>query len=304
MSGESRRERVVSVTEAAALVKDGAVVGLSGFSYQNPPMALVREIIRRRVRDLTIVSGPTSGIETDLLIGAGCVRRVVTAGVAFEKVIPIAPAFRRAAESGAIEVWECDECIWHLALKAAAWGMPHILWRGGVGTSLPELNRDLQEVEVDGSRYLKIPPVRPDVVYLHVAEADVFGNLRTAREAYLGRTFAERALALACRGPVVASCETIVPNDEVVENPERTFVRGALVVELPHGSHPGGTSGRSIPDLDHYREYAAAGEAARKGEPGAYQAYLERYVYGPDDLDDYLKVVGSSRLKSLRMRPA
>jgi len=304
MSGENRRERVVSVTEAATLVKDGSVVGLSGFSFQNPPMALVREIIRRRVRDLTIVSGPTSGIETDLLIGAGCVRRVITAGVAFEKVIPIAPAFRRAAEAGAIDVWECDECIWHLALKAAAWGMPYILWRGGVGTSLPELNRDLQEVEVDGMRYLKVPPVRPDIVFLHAPEADGFGNLRMAREAYLGRAFAERALVLACRGPVVGSCDRIVPNDEVVESPERTLVRGALVVELPNGSHPGGTSGRSIPDLDHYREYTAAGEAARKGEPGRYQAYLERYVYGPDNHDDYLKVVGASRLEVLRMRPA
>jgi glutaconate CoA-transferase subunit A len=304
MSGEDRRERLTSVTEAAALVQDGAVVGLSGFSYQNPPMALVREIIRRRVRDLTIVSGPTSGIETDLLIGAGCVRRVVTAGVAFEKVIPIGPAFRRAAEAGTIEVWECDECIWHLALKAAAWGMPHILWRGGVGTSLPELNRDLREVEVDGRLYLKVPPVRPDVVFLHAAEADPFGNVRLAREAYLGRAFAERALALACRGPIVATCERIVPNDDTVEDPGRTIVRGALVLELPHGSHPGGTSGRLIPDLEHYREYAAAGEAARKGEPEAYQRYLERYVYGPDDHDDYLKTVGAPRLQALRMRPA
>src|SRR5262245_49883587 len=188
------------------------VVGLSGFSYQGPPMAIVREIIRRRLKDLTIVSGPTSGLETDLLIGAGCVRRVVTAGVAFERVAAIAPAFRRAAERDDLSVWECDECIWHLALKAAAWGMPFVLWRGGVGTSLPELNPELREVVQDGRRHLRIPPVRPDIVFLHAAEADAYGNVRAAREAYLGRSFSERALALACRGPVVASVERIVSN--------------------------------------------------------------------------------------------
>ncbi len=300
MSGTARAERVTSLSEAAAFVRDGMVVGLSGFSYQNPPMALVREILRRRVKDLTVVSGPTSGIETDLLIGAGVVRRVVTAGVAFERVAPIAPAFRRAAEKGEIDVWECDECLWHLALKAAAWDMPYLLWRGGVGSSIPELNRDLREVEESGRRYLRVPPVRPDVVYLHAAEADAYGNVRVAREAYLGRSFAERALALACRGPVIASVERIVPNDDVVEDPARTLLRGALVVEVPFGAHPGGTSGRTVPDLDHYREYAAAGEARREGDPRPYQNYLERHVYGPQDHDDYVRTIGIERLESLR----
>jgi glutaconate CoA-transferase subunit A len=299
--GGERAERIIGIAEATSLVRDGMTVGLSGFSYQNPPMALVREIIRRRVRDLTIVSGPTSGIETDLLIGAGCVRRVVSAGVAFEGVAGIAPAFRRAAEEGAIVVWECDECLWHLALKAAAWGVPHLLWRGGVGSSIPELNPDIEEIETAGGRWLKVPPVAPDIVFLHAAEADPFGNVRMAREAYLKRTFAERVLALACRGEVIASVETIVENDDVVEDPARTVVRGARVVEIPAGAHPGGTSGRSVPDLDHYRQYAAAGEERRKGRPEAYQRYLERYVYGLADHDDYRRTVGRERLESLRM---
>lgn len=301
---ETRAARVIAAAEAAALVRDGMVVGLSGFSYQNPPMALVREIIRRRLRDLTIVSGPTSGLETDLLIGAGCVKRVVSAGVVFERVLPIAPAFRRAAEKGEIEVWECDECIWHLALKAGAWAMPYVLWPGAVGTSIPELNSDIEEVEEGGRRYLRIPPIRPDIVLLHAAEADPYGNVRLARQAYLGRAFAERALALACRGPVVASVERVVSNDAVVDDPALTLLRGALVVEAPWGAHPGGASGRYVPDLAHYREYADAGEARRKGDAAGYQRYLERFVYGIDDHDAYLRTVGTDRLEALRLRAA
>ena len=297
----ARAERVADLGEVAALLRDGMVVGLSGFSYQNPPMAIVREIIRRGVKDLTVVSGPTSGLETDLMIGAGCVRRVVTAGVAFERVAAIAPAFRRAAERDELSVWECDECIWHLALKAAAWGMPHLLWRGGVGTSLPELNPDLEEVTEGGRRYVRVPPVRPDIVFLHAAEADPFGNVRVAREAYLGRMFSEKALALACRGPVVATVERIVPNLDVAASPERTIVRGALVVAAPWGAHPGGVSGRYVPDLAHYREYAAAGEARRRDDPVPYQAYLERHVFGPDDHEAYVKEIGAMRLDGLGM---
>ncbi len=300
----SRAERVADLAEAAALVRDGMTVGLSGFSYQNPPMAIVRALIRRGVKDLTVVSGPTSGIETDLLIGAGCVRRVVSAGVAFERVAGIAPAFRRSAERGEIAVWECDECVWHLALKAAAWGLPHVLWRGAVGTSLPELNPDLVEVRENGRLYLRVPPVQPDIVFLHLAEADAHGNARAAREAYLGRSFSERALALACRGPVVATVERIVPGEETAASPERTLVRGALVVETPWGAHPGGVSGRYVPDLEHYREYAAAGEARRRGDPVPYQRYLERHVYGAEEHDDYVKTIGADRLEGLRMAPA
>jgi len=296
-----RRERVLGLKEAAALVRDGMIVGLSGFSYQNPPMAIVREIIRRRLKDLTIVSGPTSGLETDLLIGAGCVRRVVTAGVAFERVAAIAPAFRRAAEKGGLDVWECDECIWHLALKAAAWGIPHILWRGGVGTSLPELNPDLREVQEGGRRYIRVPRVQPDIVFLHAAEADPFGNVRMAREAYLGRTYSERALALACRGPVVATVERIVSNAEVAASPEWTTVRGALVVLAPWGAHPGGVAGRYLPDLEHYREYAAAGEALVRGDSEPYRRYLDRHVEEPDGHDAYVSSIGASRLQALQV---
>ncbi len=176
-----------------------------------------------------------------------------------------------------------------------------MLWRRGDGTSSTELNGEIEEVLEGGRRYLKVPPIRPDLVFLHAPEADVHGNVLTASEAYLGRTFSERALALASRGPVVASVERLVSNDVVVAEPYRTLVRGALVTVIPGGSHPGGTSGRFIPDLEHYAEYCEAGEERRRGDPVPYQRYLERYVYGPQDHEDYLRMIGVDRLDRLRM---
>ena len=65
--------------------------------------------------------------------------------------------------------------------------------------------------------------------------------------------------------------------------------------------HPGGVSGRYVPDLEHYREYAAAGEARRRDDPVPYQAYLERHVFGPDDHEAYVKEIGAMRLDGLGM---
>lgn len=260
-----RADALIDLDDAAAQVENGMTVGLSGFSYQGPPMAIVERLIARGLRDLTLVAGPTAGIETDVLIAAGCVRRVVAAGVALERVAGIAPAFRRAAESGAIEVWECDECIWYVALKAAAWGVPYLLWRGGVGTSLPELNPDLVEIEGHGGRFLQVPAIRPDIVFVHAAEADRFGNVRVAREAYLGRSFAERALAEACAGPLIATVEQIVDNARVAAEPERTLLFGARVALAPNGARPGGVSGRYAPDLAAIAAYARRAESGARG---------------------------------------
>ena len=301
---DGRQTRTIGVVEAVDRVADGITVGLSGFSYQSPPMAVVRQIIRRGIRDLTIVSGPTAGIETDLLIGAGCVRRVVTAGVALERVAGIAPAFRHHAERGDIEVWECDECIWYVALKAAAWGVPYLLWPGGVGSSLPELNDDLEEIEEDGKRYLRVAAIQPDIVFLHAAEADSYGNVRASRQAYLGRTFAERALAEACAGPVICTVESIVSNERVVAEPELTMVHGAHVAEVPWGAHPGGVSGSYVPDLEHIGDYARAAAARRAGDDEPYRRYIQTFIDDTTDHDGYLQTVGARDLRSLRIAAA
>jgi len=99
-----RRERIITEAEAASWIEDGMTIALG----QPAPMAIVRQIIRRGVKNLTVVD---SGFSLDLLIAAGAVRKVVSyyAGGGFGA--PVTPSFRRAAERGEIEVWECEEGI-------------------------------------------------------------------------------------------------------------------------------------------------------------------------------------------------
>ena len=132
-----RSERLASEHDAAALLANGMTIAIG----EPAPMAMVRAIIRRGLRDLTVIA---SGLHLDMLIAAGCVRKTISyyAGGGFG--VPVAPAFRRAAEGGDIVVWECEEGILTSGLEAAAKGLPFLPWRGGVGTSLPDVNPDLK----------------------------------------------------------------------------------------------------------------------------------------------------------------
>ena len=295
MTMQRRKTKTTTLNESVGRIKSGMVIGLSGFSYMNPPMAFAREIIKKKIKNLTVVSGPTSGIETDVLIGAGCVKKLVTSCVSFEKIESVAPNFRKAAESAGIEIWECDESIWHVALKAGIYGMPYMLWRGGIGSSIPELNREIKEVRVDGKKYLKIPQIKIDLSFLHCGLSDAYGNVQFPENIFLGRLFCEQELAEASK-QVVCSVEKIISNELIVKNAHRTIIRNASVIELPFGAHPGASNGFYVPDLNHYREYARLCKEDKFGK------YLDKYVFSSGNHEDYMKIIGKDNLERLNFR--
>jgi len=286
----NKQSNLITLNEALNRVKSGITIGLSGFSYMNPPMAFIRGIIKRKLKNLTIVSGPTSGIETDMLIGAGCVKKVVTSCVAFEKIAGVAPNFRNAAENDKIEVWECDESIWHVALKAGIYDIPYMLWKGGVGSSIPKLNKEIEEVKVKGKWYLKIPQIKIDLSFLHCGFSDIQGNVQFPKNIFLGRLFCEQELAEASKD-VVCSVEKIVDNKFIVQNSDRTIIRDASVIEIPYGAHPGASNGFYVPDLNHYKEYT------KYCSEGKFKDYLDRYVLDTSSHDQYLDLIGRKKLE-------
>src|SRR6202158_6625574 len=170
---KEQRQSINDEVEAAGWIQNGMTFAIG----QPTPMALVRQIIRRGFKDLTIVD---AGFSLDLLVAAGCVRKVVSyyAGGGFGN--PVGPSFRRAAERGEIEVWECEEGILCAGLQAAAQMLPFMPWRAGVGTSLPQVNPDLKLFRdpLRGEELIAVPPINPDLALLHAAAADAYGNVR------------------------------------------------------------------------------------------------------------------------------
>ena len=187
----SRRSVVTDETSATAIVRDGMTIGIGGFINAAHPMALVRQIIKLGLKDLTVVGAASSGLDVDMLVAAGCVRKVVAPYVGAEGLAPIGPAFRYAAQEGLIEVWELDEAHYYAGLRASAQWLPFNPWRAGVGTSYPVVNPDLKEFDdpVAGERLLAIPAIEIDVALVHAAVSDHYGNVQ-----HRGTGYGDRAI--------------------------------------------------------------------------------------------------------------
>src|SRR5688572_13942246 len=127
----ARKEVLMSEAEAVALIKDGDTVIVGGLGTVNHPMPIIRGLIRRKAKDLTVIGAATAGLEIDMLIGAGCVKKVIAPYVGAELYAPIGHCYRRAAERGDIEVYETTEYLLYSQLDAAARGLGFLPWRGG-----------------------------------------------------------------------------------------------------------------------------------------------------------------------------
>ena len=125
-------------------IRDGMTIGIGGWGSRRKPMALVRALLRSDVRDLTVVS--YGGPDVGLLCRAGKVSRVVYAFVSLDS-IPLEPHFRKARESGAVAATELDEGMFLLGLQAAAWRVPYLPTRVGLGSDIETANPWLQRVQ-------------------------------------------------------------------------------------------------------------------------------------------------------------
>src|SRR5262245_28716543 len=82
------RGKLTTLAAAAALVKDGDHVALSGFACARNAIAFSHELIRQGRRDLTL-SAAILGMDADLLVGAGRVRRLIYGGGSLDRFGPI-----------------------------------------------------------------------------------------------------------------------------------------------------------------------------------------------------------------------
>ncbi len=292
----ARKEVLMGEQQAAELIKDGDVIIVGGFGTVNHPMTILRGLIRRKVKNLTVIGAATAGLEIDLMIGAGCVRKVIAPYIGAELHAPIGHCYRRAAENDEIEVYETTEYLLYSQLDAAARGLGFLPWRGGVGTSIPVLNPDYVPFNdpINGEPYLAVPALHADWAILHVGQADAYGNGQHG-----GARFGDRLLSRAAER-VMLTAERIVPNSEIRKNPWATSVAYAdVVVEAPYGAHPFASHGFYVEDEEGLQDYVAASVAYRKREMDKWHAYLEQWVTAVPNHNAYLSKLNAERLSKL-----
>ena len=281
----------LSVKDIVAQLRDGMTIGIGGWGPRRKPMAIVREILRSDLKDLTLVG--YGGTDMGMLAAAGKVKKLIYAFVSLD-FIPLEPFFRKAREAGSIQGVELDEGQLHWGLRAAAMRIPFLPTRVGLGTDqLTKVYPDLRTVTSpydDGEVLLAIPAIKLDVALLHVHKADRLGNVRL----YAPDPFFDELFARAADRSYV-SCEELVDRidgDEIDARfnlVERNLVNGVALT--PGGAHP--TSNVSIHgggygwDVAHLKRYCAAAE-----EDGGWQKYAEEFLRG--DEAAYQQAVGGA----------
>jgi glutaconate CoA-transferase subunit A len=277
-------DKRASLAEAAALVTDGAMVALGGGLCARLPMALVRELIRAGRRDLHLV-GSAHSIDVDLLIATGVVKVCEESYVGFEQDLGLAPAFRRAAATGAIEIRESC-CVTILTqLRASEMGVPFLPVRGLKGTDIERRHGEYTRITCPftGEELVAVPPLRPDVALVHAPLGDRHGNLHLDQPFVLDERFASASAM------VVATVDRLVPTDEVatagVTIPAHLV---AAVAEVPFGAHPSSCYPGYAYDRPHLATYIKA------VNDGGIDAYLDRYVHAGEEA--YQRAVDAQRL--------
>jgi acyl CoA:acetate/3-ketoacid CoA transferase alpha subunit len=278
-------DKTLSPAGVVNALRDGMTLGIGGWGPRRKPMALVREILRSSLQDLTVVTygGPDAG----MLCAAGKVRRLVYGFVSLD-VIAVEPWFRRAREAGAFEARELDEGLLQWGLRAAGMRVPFLPTPVGLASDVMTLNPDFRTVRSpyeDGTVLLAMPALKLDAALIHVDRADRLGNVQTlGPDPYFDEQFARAATRC------YASCEILVERldlsysqDARLNLVERSYITG--VVAAPCGAHPTAHPPAYGWDLEHLRAYAALA-----AESDGWQRYSEQFLAG--DERTYLERVG------------
>jgi glutaconate CoA-transferase subunit A len=279
-------DKRMTEADVVAELRDGMTIGIGGWGSRRKPMSLVRAIARSDLRDLTLVS--YGGPDVGLLCALGKVKKVVYAFCSLD-TIALEPHFRKAREAGEVDTLELDEGMFLLGLQAAAWRVPFLPTRVGLGSDVVERQSEIRTVVSpydDGEELVAAPALNLDVALIHMHRGDARGNGQYLNvDPYFDDLFclaAPRAFM---------SVERVVPTEELASNgPVQTLRINRLmthgVVDAPHGAH----FTECVPDYG--RDEAFQREYARTArDPDAWSAWKGKYL-DCGGHDEYRKVAG------------
>src|SRR5215813_7828186 len=261
-----------SIDDAIAPIGDGCMLVVPR-EVSGVPMAATRALIRRGIKRLHLVALPTSSLQADLLIGAGCVETLETSAVSLGEFGP-APRFTAAVTAGAIKMKDATCPALHAALQASEKGVPFMPLRGLIGSDVLKYRDDWKVVDSPFAKddpIVLLPAIMPDVALLHAPMADRFGNVWIGRQRELA-TMAHAA------DKTVATVEKIHEGN-LLDDPTLSagtlpgfYVNSIAIAE--RGAWPLGLPDFYPADADHLAEYARLAATAE-----GFAEYLDKYVH-------------------------
>ena len=293
-------------------VTNGCQLSIGGFTVARNPMAAVYEIVRQRIRGIHLVCH-SNGQGLDVLIGAGCVKRVEIAYGGNGRYAPTCFRFRRAVEQGQIEFEDYSNYQMSLRFLAGSLSIPFIATKSGLGSDLLRLQGFSEEIRKQNNvarkkfeiiqnpfadqedRVVLLPALTPDVAILHAQYVGEDGTVRIK-----GLTFADVEQAKSADA-VIVTCEEIVPRSFIRLDPDQNTLPPFFVdaiVKVPYGAHPTACFGFYDYDPKHLNQYKKVAK-----DDDSFNKYLEEWVYGVADHEEYLNRVGAATLLGIKANP-
>ncbi len=262
-----------TVEDALALICDGTMLAVPR-EVAGVPMEATRALIRRGVRNLHLVTLPTSSLQADLMIGAGCVTVLETSAVSLGE-FGLAPRFTAAVKSAAIRIKDSTCPALHAAFQAAEKGVPFMPLRGIIGSDLLAHRPDWRVIDNPfgtDDPIVVLPAIRPDIALIHAPMADRAGNIWVGRQRELV-TMAHAAARTV--GTVEKIVETSLLDDPVLAAGTLPGFYVDAIAVAENGCWPLGLPDHYGADLAHLMEYARLAAT-----DDGFARYLDQYVHG------------------------
>jgi len=292
-------------------IQDGDTIAMGGFVLNRKPYALVCEIIRQGKKNLYIEGSGAAG-ETDLLIGAGCVKVIVNAYIANAAFGNICRTFRKRIEQSQIKFEDYSLDVQPLRFHAAALGLPfvavrHLLMGSDLEAKwgikpeeyredpkLPDLKLMVGANPLNSEEkivYFPVPKI--DVALIHAQKAALDGTIRIE-----GPPFIDADIAMAAKR-VIVSFEELVDPEELRRDPWCNQIPCLIpdaLVHLPFGAHPS----QCAYHYDYDPEFMYAYDDACKNDE-LYQEFLNNYIFSVKDHQEYIEKIGIDCLSRLKV---
>ena len=287
--------KLIPLSEAVSkFVHDGDIVYAAGFTHLIP-FAAGHEIIRQNKRNL-VLARATPDLIYDQMVAAGCARKVIFSymgnpGVGSLRIV------RSGIEKGELEWEEYSHFGMISRLQAGAAGLPFMPMNQTAATHLEQANPLIRRVvdPYSGQEVITVPALNPEVAIVHVQRADANGN------AHLWGIIGEQKESAFAARHLIVTAEEIVDEAVIRSDPNRTLIPGFIVsavCHVPYASHPSYAQGYYDRDNDFYLKWDKISESAE-----AIKSYLDEWVYGVKDRDEYWKKLGLETQARLKVRP-
>ncbi len=314
--GSSKKAEIMTLEEAVKkFMHDDIVCAFSGFTgFNRNPFAFAWETVRQKVKNIHVLDRHGSCC-TWLLNTVNAIKIYETDWMGWgEMAGKLDISMERHYKSGKIILEDYSHGAMAMRFLAGAIGAPFIPYYAPLGSDLydPAFDalgkaglRDGKNPRIAKKKFILqddpffgdgkvalLPAARPELAIVHVAQC---GDKGTARWRGVGTI--DKEISFAC-DKVVIIAEEVVPEAEMRKLPEGNqipYFTVDAIVECPWGAFPS-----SVPFYYDYDAPFMRGMDAASRNEADLKKWLEEWVFGPKNWEDFIIKLGAKRLLDLK----